>query len=470
MKKFLALLLALVMVMGLATTAFAAEPTYTLTLENAQPGHTYTAFQIFAGDLSEDGVLSNIVWGKNVNEAGQAHFGNAAEKAASLTTTADAEAFAAQIDAYLQTPPAGSVKIADNATTGKITGLEAGYYLVKTTATTTTNGVHTYYIMKVVKDTTATIKADAPELEKTVNDADVNIGDEVTYTLTATMTSNIQGYEEYKVVFHDTLSEGLDFVAGSVTVKIGQKDVTSSFTVAENNRVLTITCEDVLASAVGATAGTQIVVTYKATVNEDANIGETGNSNKAHLEYSNNPYDDGTGKTPDKEIEVYTWQIPMYKYTMNNNTKQALAGAGFTLYKDAECTQHVYLAATEDTSVYTVCTQTGCTDHQHKTEVFTDNTGYLDFNGLESGTYYLKETTTPAGYNTCDVITVVIDAQGNLTQDSNATQLVEVLNQAGSTLPETGGMGTTMFYIFGGTMMMAAVVLLVTKKRMADAV
>lgn len=460
MKKLFALLLALVMILSLATTAFAAETTYTLTLEDAQEGHTYTAYQIFAGDLNES-TLSNIVWGSGVTAAGQEALGNAATKAESLKTQADAEAFAAAVASYLGTA-AGSVTIAEGKTSGTIPGLEAGYYLVQTTATPDENGVKTYYIMKVVKDTTAIIKADAPEVEKTVNDNDVNIGDTVTFTLTATMPSNLQGYETYQIVFHDTLSSGLDFVEGSVKVTVAGDDKTSAFTVTEENGALTISCTDVLTQ--GATASSKIVVTYNAIIDDDAVSGTAGISNKVYLEYSNNPNGEGTGKTPEKEVKVYTWKIPVFKYTGDDTP---LAGAGFTLYTDSGCTQAVNLVANGTT--YKVCTQTGCTDHTHVTEIVTGDTGKFVIDGLAKGTYYLKETTTPAGYNTCDVVTVVIGENGALTQNGTGTSEVRIQNNSGATLPETGGMGTTLFYVFGAILMLGAAVLLVTKKRMAVA-
>lgn len=469
MKKIFALTLALIMVMALASTAFATDDTtYTLTLNNAQAGHTYAAYQIFAGDLSGD-TLSNIVWGSGVTEAGQTALGNAAEKAESITTVSGAEAFAAQVAPYL-TNPAGTVTIGNEATSGTISGLEAGYYLVQTTSTTEENGVYTYYIMKIVKDTSANIKADVPTVDKEVNDTDANIGDTVTFTLTATMPTTLAGYETYKIIFHDTLSAGLDFTEGTVKVTIGEKDVTDSFEVTETNGTLTISCDDVL--SIGATAGCKIKVTYDAVVDSDAVIGTDGNPNKVYLEYSNNPNWDKegtepTGKTPEDEVKVYTWEIPVFKYTLNGETKEALAGAGFTLY-DGENAVNLVAAGNNESGVpvYKVCTIAEGCEHTHTTEIVTDSTGKFEIEGLEQGTYVLKETTTPAGYNTCADITVVIGEDGALTQNGSTTTEVGILNQAGSTLPETGGMGTTVFYIVGGLLVLTAVVLLVTKRRM----
>lgn len=474
MKKLASLILALVMVLAMTVPAMAeGETTYTLTLNNAIAGHTYTAYQIFAGDLSGD-TLSNIVWGSGVTEAGKTALGKAAEKAESLKSTEDAEAFAAAVASYLGTA-AGSTTIAEGATTGTISGLEAGYYLVKTTAVTGENGVYTYYIMKVVKDTTANIKADAPEVEKSVNDNDANIGDTVIFTLTATMPSNIQGYETYKVVFHDTLSAGLKYTnyvkvtidgdeieeKTAATADTGEK---VNYVVTHNDGELTISFADVL--TLGAKESSKIVVTYTAVVDEDAVIGTAGNPNKVYLEYSNDPNWDGTGDeptgdTPEDEVKVYTWEIPVFKYT---GTSTPLAGAGFTLYKDADCIEVVYLVATETANVYKVCTLTDCT-HTHVTEVVTDSTGKFEIEGLEKGIYYLKETTTPAGYNTCAEVTVVIGENGALTQNDSTTTEVAIENKAGSLLPETGGMGTTLIYAAGALLVAAAAVIMISKRR-----
>ena len=467
MKKLASLVLALAMALTLAVPALAAETTYTLTLNNAQAGHTYTAYQVFAGDLSGS-TLSNVVWGDGVTAEGQTALGNAAEKADNIVTASDAETFAAEVAPYLETA-AGSVTITEGATSGTISNLEAGYYLIKTTAVTEENGVYTYYIFKVVKNTTANIKADAPEVKKAVDDNDANIGDTVTFTLTATMPSNLQGYEKYKVIFHDTLSAGLAFVEGTVKVTVDGAEKTSAFTSTHDNGTLTISCNDVLAETVGATVGGTIVVTYDAILDDDAVIGTAGNPNKVYLEYSNDPNWNGTGneptgETPEKEVEVYTWEIPVFKYT---GADTALAGAGFTLYTDAECTAAVNLVATEDSTIYKVCTQADCKDHTHVNEIMTGETGKFEIKGLEKDTYYLKETATPAGYNTLSApVTVVISDNGKITNTSD-DNTVKIQNNSGAELPSTGGMGTTLFYALGAVLVIGAGVAMVTKKRMA---
>ena len=473
MRKLFAMVLAVMMVLTLATTAFAEETTYTLTLNNAQEGHTYTAYQIFAGDLSE-GTLSNIVWGSGVTADGQTALGDAADKAAALTEDNVAK-FAAEVAGYLGTA-AGSATVAEGATSCAISNLSAGYYLVQTTVTSEENGVKTYYIMKVVADTSAKIKASVPSVKKTVDDDDVSIGDTVTFTLTATMPNTLEGYDKYKVVFVDTLSAGLTYDKIS-EVTVAGTAITSGYVAEHENGALTITFADV--RTLGANTSSTIVVKYTAIVDSDAVIGAEGNPNKVYLQYSNDPNWDGTGdeptgKTPEEVVKVYTWQIPVYKYTENDGTKSGLKDAGFKLYAQNSTTPIKFTKAEGDGNIYKV------DPNGNVEEILTDDTGKFEIEGLATGTYTLKETTTPAGYNSVADTTVVIVEEdktegevtykkGDVTVNGKTVTEVEVLNQAGSTLPETGGMGTTLFYVFGGVMVLAAVVLLVTKKRMSAA-
>ncbi|MCI7742059.1 MAG: isopeptide-forming domain-containing fimbrial protein, partial [Clostridiales bacterium] len=301
-KKLASLLLALVMVFALATTAFAAE-TYSITINNSAEGHTYEAYQIFTGDLHE-GVLSNIKWGSSVSVAGQTALGDAAAKAETLKTEADAKAFAKEVAPYL-TAAASS---ADTVTDGKyvISDLTAGYYLVKDQDGSLTGGADAYteYIIKVVRDTTATPKSSVPTVEKKVEDtndstgatsgwqdsADYDIGDSVPFQLKATLAKNVSAYSTYKVVFHDTLSKGLTYNNDAKVYIDGTE--AEGFTVtatvnADGTTTLTVSCDDV--KALGAGNESVITVEYTANLNANAVIGSAGNPNKVYLEYSNNP-------------------------------------------------------------------------------------------------------------------------------------------------------------------------------------
>ena len=511
-KKLASLLLALVMVLSLAVTAFADEPTtYSITINNSTAGHTYEAYQIFTGDLAtnEAGnkVLSNIVWGSGVSEAGQTALGDAAAKAETLKTEADAKAFAKAVAPYLTTA-AGS---ANTVTDGKyvISGLAAGYYLVKDQdgSLTGDNDSYTEYIIQVVGNVTATPKSDVPEVQKKVKDindstdttktdwqdsADYDIGDSIPFQLKATLADNVSSYTTYKVVFHDTLSKGLTYNKDAKVYIDGTE--TNGFTVtatvnADGTTTLTVSCDDV--KALGAGNSSVITVEYTAKLNENAVLGSAGNPNEVYLEYSNNPNksengNNETGETPKDVVIVFTYKTIINKVDSEN---KPLTGAAFKLEK---------LIKGKD----------GAADTWTTVKEFTvdETTTSFTFSGLDDGQYKLTETKTPVGYNTIDPIYFVIEATHDETADAptlktlnayltdaNGNKQTEmkdgesvnidlgtvdltagsitttVVNKSGSELPSTGGIGTTIFYVLGGVLVLAAVVLLVTKKRMSGA-
>ena len=483
-RKLLSLLLALVMVFALAVPAFANETTYSITINNSAEGHTYEAYQIFTGDLSGT-TLSNIVWGSGVSEAGKTALGDAAAKAETLKTETDAKAFAKAVAPYLTTV-AGS---ANTVTNGKyvISGLAAGYYLVKDQdgSLTGDNDSYTEYIIKVVSDTTATPKSDVPTVQKKVKDindstddamtdwqdsADHDIGDSVPFQLKATLANNVSSYTTYKVVFHDTQSKGLTYNNDAKVYIDGTE--TNGFTVtstvnADGTTTLTVSCDDV--KALGAGNSSVITVEYTATLNTNAVLGSAGNPNEVYLEYSNNPNksesgDNETGNTPKDVVIVFTYKTIINKVNGEGNP---LTGAEFTLEK--------YNKETDKWKAITV--------------VKNDEGTTFTFTGLDDGNYRLTETKTPSGYNSINPIEFTVTAEhdvlsdnpaltslsgnattGELTFTSNTTEgslSADVVNQAGSTLPETGGVGTPIFYIAGGVLAVAAAILLVTKKRMS---
>ena len=503
-KKLASLLLVLVMVFALATTAFAEETAYSITINNSAKDHTYEAYQIFTGDLSGT-TLSNIVWGSGVSEAGQTALGDAAAKAETLKTEADAKAFAKAVAPYLTTA-AGS---ANTVTDGKyvISGLTAGYYLVKDQDGSLTGDADAYteYIIRVVSDTTATPKSSVPTVEKKVKDtndstgvtsgwqdsADYDIGDSIPFQLKATLANNVSSYTTYKVVFHDTLSKGLTY-NNDAKVYIGGTE-TNGFTVtatvnADGTTTLTVSCDDVKALRAGNRSA--ITVEYTAKLNENAVLGSAGNPNEVYLEYSNNPNkseagSNETGETPKDVVIVFSYKTIINKVDSEN---KPLTGAAFKLEK---------LIKGKD----------GAADTWTTVKEFTvdETTTSFTFSGLDDGQYKLTETKTPAGYNTIDPIYFVIEATHDVTADAptlktlnayltdaNGNKQTEmkdgesvnidlgtvdltagsitttVVNKSGAQLPETGGIGTTIFYVLGGVLVLAAVVLLVTKKRMGN--
>lgn len=495
MKKFVSLLLTAVMVLAMSMTAFAEGTNYSITINNSAEGHTYEAYQIFTGDLSGT-TLSNIVWGSGVSEAGKTALGDAAAKAETLKTEADAKAFAKEVAPYLTTA-AGS---ANTVTDGKyvISGLAAGYYLVKDQdgSLTGDNDSYTEYIVKVVSNTTATPKSDVPEVQKKVKDindstddamtdwqdsADHDIGDSVPFQLKATLADNVSSYTTYKVVFHDTLSKGLTY-NNDAKVYIDGKE-TNGFTVtttvnADGTTTLTVSCDDV--KALGAGNSSVITVEYTATLNENAVLGSAGNPNEVYLEYSNNPNksesgDNETGETPEDVVIVFTYKTIINKVTKNPDYDPDVEGSEeYIPLTGAEFILEKYNKETNNWEEITV--------------VKNDEGTTFTFSGLDDGKYRLTETTTPAGYNSIDPIEFTVTAEhdvlsdnpaltslsgnattGELTFTSNTTEgslSADVVNKSGSTLPETGGMGTTIFYVLGTILVLGAAIMLIAKKRM----
>ena len=495
MKKLITLLAVLTLALAMAVPAFAAtSTTYTITINNGTG--TYEAYQIFKGDLYND-TLSNIEWGDNVTPDGQAALGDAAVKAKTLTGEAEAKTFASEVAQYLTNPPAGTG-------TNSITGLAAGYYLIKN-ATVGEGEVFTDYILQVVKDVEVNPKSGKPTLDKQIrhNDngkwgvvGDNQIGDTVEFR-TITTVPIVSGYTEYTYVIHDEMSAGLTSNVkneNDVTIKVN--DTTEldkkyyTVTVDEKNaNKFTVTVDVLNAIKDGKMVeGNTLYTYYTGILNEKAKVYNDGKQdNKAYLEYSNNPHDNTTtNKTPEKV--VYDWTFKMEINKIDGKSNAPLSDAKFVLSKNGNCslgtigddgtpsitTDLIDLIENNDGS-YTVA-PAGYTGPVVK--VMT--AGKITIKGLDDATeYYLYETKAPAGYNRLtDAVKFKITATYNDTGDSytsvtaavndveQSSVSVQVANNKGSTLPSTGGIGTTLFYVIGGVLMAVAAVLLVTKKRM----
>ena len=350
-----------------------------------------------------------------------------------------------------------------------------------------------------------------------VDSADHDIGDTITYTLKATLGSDITDYDTYKLVFHDTMSIGLTF--GSVTsiTVDGGSDVKDKFdiktdvayttdddtahTAIAGGTVLTVSSDNVLASDIGAHENSIILVTYTATLNDKAIIGSQGNPNKLYIEYSNNPDSTGTDKGPEDVNIVFTYDIEVDKVT--GTAKDKLTGAAFALYK-------LYTDATigSKTAVTSIKYDNGTKDYTIGSDKWVlveqktaGTNSEFTFSGVDDGTYLLVETTTPAGYNSIEPSKFTVTAThadgdtpsftsitgeqitgdelapitlGTKTKTEGSSTVTtglktEIVNQSGTVLPSTGGIGTTMFYVGGGLLALIAVVLLVTKRRVGSA-
>lgn len=503
MKRIFTLMLALMMVLALSVTAFAAGP-YTITINNSAADHTYEAYQIFAGDLETANgktVLTNITWGSGVTAQGQAALGDAAAKAESLTTEEDARAFARAVAPYL-TNPAEST--AGNGTY-TIANLDSGYYLVKDKDNTLTNAddFYTAYLMKVVGNMTATPKGDKPSLDKQIKHnesgewgvvGDNQIGDTVEFR-TITKVPDTAGYTKYDYIIHDTMSAGLTSNVTSsadVTIKVNDTTVltTEYYIVTATGNSFSATVDILQAIADGKmNANDQLYTYYTGVLNADAKVYDEGKQdNVAYLEYSNNPHvDTEKGKTPEKK--VYDWTFKMGINKVNENGGQ-LTGAKFALSKngtlkvaDMNCDAEGIPAATTE-----LIGMVKLSDGEYRVAVDGDtnvvyvvDAGNPVIKGLDDAVdYYLYETKAPAGYNLMTEPVHFVISASYAADGSNYTSVTvtvgaaaasdtlsaNVVNKSGSTLPETGGIGTTIFYVLGSLLVVGAGVVLITRKRM----
>ena len=407
--------------------------------------------------------------------------------------------------------PTYVVRAGSNALT--IPEAKAGYYLfVDTTDFSKDDSYHSYnsFLLMVTKgnwNVPITPKAEKPTVEKKVYDnpdgtstggfgssADHAINEKFQFQLTATLPDSTNRaydyYDKYSVIFHDTLSDGItydkDDELDSVVIKSNGNTYnitdSSKYTIdttdleSQNSFVVNI---DVKACAKDAgfdlNDGATITVTYTAHLNDKAYVntagGSTSNINKVYLTYSNNPKDESSiGKTPESTpVYVYTYQLNNTKH-QDTEKGPALEGACFRLYSDEACTdQSEVQLYQKDGFYYPITDVLG----KEAVEMKSAANGTFNVKGLDAGTYYLKEITPPDGYSACKVIPVTIKAdhsrndQVNL-EGSNLTNDIVNIKAGGITLPSTGGIGTTLFYVVGGGLMVAAIVLLVTKKRMEN--
>ena len=535
MKKFLSILMVLAMILVMSTTAFAAENT-TLTI-NDDGNRQYAGYKLLdlttslktdehhpdtCDNVNHSSDCYNYAYTVNaayreilqneVFDNGGNYLWEGGIKPATATLITDE-----QILKYLsnQTSDNGDVyhtmrqvadrlyraikdaSIAADATnlTGTNDTIAQGYWMFADVTNLTGNEANSLVMVDTKGQDALTItpKTALPTVEKKVKDiedseddsifdnpwhdsADHDFGDVVPFKLTGTLPSNAQYYESYKMVFHDTLSDGLTFDAGTVKVYMYETkhkadvdtdmndgaDVTSNFVVnasATDGCTFEVSCDNVLAIT-GVTKDTAFVVYYAATLDTDAIIGAAGNPNKVFLEFSNNPYDTtSTGKTEEDKVTVFTYQLIINKTDSHDH---ALKGAGFTLYKKDVNGDYNIIG----------------------TELKGADMTTFNWMGIDDGDYKLVESTVPEGYNKMSDIVFSISAvhsenageptlisldggvMGTGVVDTGAITK-DIVNNTGTILPETGAMGT-MWLIFGGAMfVILAAVFMITRKKMS---
>ena len=522
LKKLAGLLLVLVMVLSLTVTAFAAKVTN-------GTDHSYNAYQIFSGTQAENSVpLGDVEWGTGINgeafltalKADSRFVVEEANIFASCTTAADVSAvlgnYADKSDVAKAFANVAAEHLTDVCTViaadAASIDLPTGYYLLVDSSVPGEGDAMNPALLQVTNkgDITIEKKYDVPSVDKDVKDtdgyygeaADWEIGSDVPFRLIGTLPSNYADYETYKYVFHDTLAGSLKY-NGDVKVYVlngeSKVELTEGFTVSSTDNTLTVTLSD-LKTIAGVDASSKIIVEYTAELLDTAVIGKPGNKNEVYLEYSNNPNhtgEDTTSNTPSDEVLVFTYELDVTKVDGQNHEKK-LEKAEFVLLSsdktkvakvaDGKFVEWVAVPAADEEGVIT---------YPEGTTLVSGEDGKFVIAGLDAGSYYLRETKAPGGYNllkndisvtitamldksedypdlTALTLTVKEDKTDATASESNGdldTGIVSttVENNSGAQLPETGGMGTTIFYVLGGILVLAAAILLVTKKRMSCA-
>lgn len=531
---FLTCVLAFTMAFAMGLTASAADYTITITKPAGDIDRTYEAYQIFQGNL-DGSTLSDIEWGTGIDGAA---FLTELKKNASFTSCTDAKTVAEKLAAFTNDSDeavafaklAGKFLTTATATSsaGKIT-VPAGYYLLKD-VTTVAHDALSLNILKVVKDVEVNPKADHPTVDKKIGTDistgvaanEATIGDKVPFVI-ASKVPQMQGYTKYFFVLNDSMTAGLTYNR-DVAIKIGTTTLAPTaydVTYDDTANTMKIVIKNFIQYK--SEAGKDIVVTYSATLNENADLTQAGNKNTVKLTYSNNPNvdykgdnepdsTDPVGETPEHVTVTYSTKLQLTKVNGADHNeklegvefqitgtsiktavskgeyfKQDAAGTYYQL-KDGTFTETDPTTETGSKYVSTSVKYAKVTDTTEQTNMqkvtasgTTDKNGLITFEGLGAGTYFITELKTKSGYNLLTApITVVITATPGTTSctwtatmngapatfEENMVKLT-VENNKGSVLPITGGIGTTIFYVIGGLLVCGAAVMAITKKKLS---
>lgn len=519
-KRAAALVLAVMLSLCLSLTAFAAtETSGTLTVTGkGLTGKTVTAIRMFTANVNdgEEGKLNGFdsyslenAWLgffkdasriEAVKTAGKITDANPSDQdmkdaaVAYVNGLSDAQLASLAHDAqnwvrdtqhkdsFSDLTRTSAAAIADTTDSTKgvatIANLTSGYYLVfpemgSTGDNTRGTDAMLVNIPKNKGNTAATIKSTYPTVDKKVQtttdgefktDGNAQIGDKVTYQLTATVP-DMTDYTKYTFKFVDTLTKGLSYVDNSVSVKVGDTAITTGYTATydADSKTLTVAFEDLKTTNKGenatVAAGDVITVTYNAYITADAAVTDPA-TNKVHLEYSTNPDGSGKGESTPSESKVYTYPIEIFKFYKDGKTEKGLANATFKLSISEDSTA-AGIDLVKDTTSENSYHVKGEGETSTVTEVTTPEGGKITIRGLKAGTYYLHEITAPTGFNKLThpvkiEITAVENDQSKATYKINDvanagenSHQVKVENMKGTMLPETGSFGTIGLTILG---------------------
>lgn len=459
-KKIAAIMFAFMMVVSMSCNVKAAG-TGKITIDNAKKGETYTIYQVLTLESSdvEKGLYSYIP----VNDAWKAYFkteegkkymtvddnGYVTTKYTETNAQELAQALIKQAKTINYNP---QFKTADKDGTIEFTGLALGYYVVDTTVGTLC-GLNTANSEVTIRD-----KNEKPTVDKQIVEGDqlvgnnsANIGDVVNFKTTITAQEGAKNY-----ILHDTMTNSLTYNNDvKVTYNGNRLNDSDDYTVTKpgaDGCTFDVTFKDSFLNTL--TANAKIYVTYSATVNENAVVKDPM-TNKTHLTYGDNNTETNTPETITK-----TFGITVFKYTGDN---KALEGAEFKLSTDSSCKD-----TTKDLKFKNLEGKYRYNTSGDITLISSDK-GYIHIEGLKEGTYYLKETKAPKGYNLLKApLEIKIDSAGKIYLNGSLTENagdVRVQNKSGTVLPSTGGAGTTMIYLVGAVLVLGSGVVLVTKRR-----
>ena len=490
-KKLLSVLMTMVMVFALFVPAAAAEKT-DIEITNGAVDSVYSAWRIL--DAEQVGSGEDVTYKYNITNE---HYRNALKDIMDDEDASDSE-----IITYISKLEAGeAVQEFADALYAKVKAMTAdetsensvfeavdqGYYLI---AETTKGSADHDTVSKVMLKTKGEVRIEVATKEGTVtlekkvgeevgtdgainlqDGADYDFGDAVPFQLKGTLPDNYSGYKTYYYEFVDHLSTGLELIQNSIHIYVTAEDVediadatnktevTDKFTLdvipKNDGTVFSLNCENLKTAVPELKKDHKIFVSYKATLTESATTGKVGNQNKAYVKFSNSPYVGGYGRTVEDIVIVFTYEYDVNKV---DGAGEELKGAGFTLYK-----------------------QVGEDWEAVGSEIKGEDITRFEFKGLDQGTYKLVETTVPANYNKADdkvfTITASYDVESSdpkfqslhidsvLDSDGDGKVEVDVVNLTGMELPDTGGIGTTIFYAAGGILVVGAAIMLIAKKR-----